>query len=67
MDITLITLLAVGLIFVLLAIGTPVFAALALSGAFGIIMSEDLSFLLSRLKSLPFSSAANYSLQKANT
>lgn len=62
MDITLITLLAVGLIFVLLAIGTPVFAALALSGAFGIIMSEDLSFLLSRLKSLPFSSAANYSL-----
>jgi len=62
MDITLITLLAVGLIFVLLAIGTPVFAALALSGAFGIVMSEDLSFLLSRLKSLPFSSAANYSL-----
>lgn len=62
MDITLITLLAVGLIFMLLAIGTPVFAALALSGAFGIVMSEDLSFLLSRLKSLPFSSAANYSL-----
>lgn len=62
MDILTTTIVAVGLIFVLMSIGTPVFAALALSGAFGIIMVEDAAFLLNRLKSLPFSSAANYSL-----
>ncbi|MDI3490612.1 MAG: C4-dicarboxylate transporter, DctM subunit [Thauera sp.] len=62
MDVTLITCIAVGLIFVLLALGTPVFAALALSGAFGIVMVENLDFLLNRLKSLPFSTTASYSL-----
>ncbi len=62
MDVTLITCIAVGLIFALLALGTPVFAALALSGAFGIVMVENLDFLLNRLKSLPFSTTASYSL-----
>lgn len=62
MDVTLITLLAVGLIFFLMALGTPVFAALALSGAFGIIMVENLGFLLARLKSFSFSHTASYAL-----
>ncbi|WP_142846115.1 TRAP transporter large permease [Telmatospirillum sp. J64-1] len=62
MDITLITIVAVGLIFVFMALGTPVFAALALSGAFGIIMVEDFSFLMNRLKTFSFSNTANYSL-----
>lgn len=62
MDVTIITSLAVGLIFLLLVLGTPVFAALALSGAFGIIMVENLGFLLSRLKTFPFSTTANYAL-----
>ena len=62
MDVTLITALAVGLIFLLMALGTPVFAALALSGAFGIIMVENLAFLLARLKSFSFAHTANYAL-----
>lgn len=62
MDVTLITLLAVGLIFFLMALGTPVFAALALSGAFGIVMVENLGFLLARLKSFSFSHTASYAL-----
>jgi hypothetical protein len=33
--------IAVAMIFLLMAFGTPVFAALALSGAAGIIMVED--------------------------
>ncbi|MTH79161.1 TRAP transporter large permease [Paracoccus aestuariivivens] len=62
MDVTIISLLAVGLIFFLMALGTPVFAALALSGAFGIVMVENLAFLLARLKSFSFSNTANYAL-----
>lgn len=62
MDVIPITVLAVGLIFLLLALGTPVFAALALSGAFGIIMVEDTGFLLARLKSFSFIHTANYAL-----
>jgi len=62
MDVTLITLLAVGLIFLLMALGTPVFAALALSGAFGIVMVENLGFLIARLKSFSFAHTANYAL-----
>lgn len=62
MDVTIISLLAVGLIFLLMALGTPVFAALALSGVFGIVMVENLAFLLARLKSFSFSNTANYAL-----
>ncbi|GGE77087.1 TRAP transporter large permease [Stappia taiwanensis] len=62
MDVIPITVLAVGLIFLLMALGTPVFAALALSGAFGIIMVEDAGFLLARLKSFSFIHTANYAL-----
>lgn len=62
MDPTLVAALAVALIFVLMAIGTPVFAALALAGAAGIVMIEDLPFLLNRLKSFSFTQAASYTL-----
>ncbi|MFX0540863.1 TRAP transporter large permease [Roseovarius sp. S4756] len=54
--------IAVTLIFFLMAAGVPVFAALALSGAAGIIMVEDFAFLLTRLKSLPYSVTAVYTL-----
>ena len=53
---------AVALIFVLLALGTPVFAALALSGAAGIVMVENLAFLLNRLKSFSYSTTATSTL-----
>lgn len=62
MDTTLVATIAVAMIFILMAIGTPVFAALALSGALGIIMIEDLPFLLNRLKSFSFTQAASYTL-----
>lgn len=60
-DIT-VTLLATGLIFVLLAVGAPVFAALALAGAFGIAMVEDLPFVLNRLKAFSYTQSAVYLL-----
>jgi tripartite ATP-independent transporter DctM subunit len=60
MDEITITLLATGLIFVLMALGTPVFAALALAGIFGIVMVEDLDFVLNRLKSFSYAHAASY-------
>ncbi|MFA5538375.1 MAG: TRAP transporter large permease, partial [Gemmobacter sp.] len=53
---------AVALIFILLALGTPVFATLALSGAVGIVMVENLPFLLNRLKSFSYSSTATSTL-----
>lgn len=53
---------AAALIFVLLALGTPVFAALALSGAAGIVMVENLAFLLNRLKSFSYSTTATSTL-----
>lgn len=53
---------AVALIFVLLALGTPVFATLALSGAAGIVMVENLTFLLNRLKSFSYSTTATSTL-----
>lgn len=53
---------AVALIFILLALGTPVFATLALSGAAGIIMVENLPFLMNRLKSFSYSSTATSTL-----
>jgi len=53
---------AVALIFLFMGAGVPVFAALALSGAAGIIMVEDVTFLLTRLKSLPYSTTAVYTL-----
>lgn len=62
MDPTLAPYIAVALIFFLMALGTPVFAALALSGAAGIIMVEDFSFLMTRLKSISYSTTAVYTL-----
>ncbi len=62
MDPTLASLIAVVLILVFMGLGVPVFAALALSGAAGIVMVEDFAFLLTRLKSLPYSTTAVYTL-----
>jgi len=62
MDPSLAPYIAVALIFLLMAVGVPVFAVLALSGAAGIIMVEDFAFLLARLKSLPYSTTAVYTL-----
>ncbi|MBB4287599.1 TRAP transporter large permease [Roseospira goensis] len=62
MDPSLAPYIAVGLIFLFMAAGVPVFAALALSGAAGIIMVEDFGFLMTRLKSLPYSTTAVYTL-----
>jgi len=53
---------AVALIFILMGGGVPVFAALALSGAAGIVLVEDFGFLMTRLKSLPYSTTAVYTL-----
>ena len=62
MDYITATIVATSLIFVLMAIGTPVFAALGLSGAAGIIMIENLDFLLNRLKSFSYHQSASYLL-----
>lgn len=62
MDPSLAPYVSVALIFFFMAAGVPVFAALALSGAVGIVMVEDVAFLLTRLKSLPYSTTAVYTL-----
>lgn len=62
MDYITATIVATSLIFVLMAIGTPVFAALGLSGVVGIIMIENLDFVLNRLKSFSYHQSASYLL-----
>ena len=62
MDPTLAPYVAVALIFILMGAGVPVFAALALSGAAGIVLVEEFGFLMTRLKSLPYSTTAVYTL-----
>jgi len=62
MDITTVTLIATGLIFVLMLLGVPVFAALGLSGIVGIVMIEDVEFVLNRLKSFSYTTGASYLL-----
>ena len=62
MDYVTATIVATSLIFVLMAIGTPVFAALGLSGVAGIIMIENLDFVLNRLKSFSYHQSASYLL-----
>lgn len=62
MDYTTATLVATFLIFVLMAIGTPVFAALGLAGVTGIVMIENLDFVLNRLKSFSYHQSASYLL-----
>lgn len=61
-EVTLATVLAVGAVFVLMAIGTPVFAALGLAGVTGIVLLEDVSFVLNRLKTFAYSQSASYLL-----
>ncbi len=56
------TIVATCLIFVLMAIGTPVFAALGLAGVTGIVMIEDLNFVLNRLKAFSYHQSASYLL-----
>jgi C4-dicarboxylate transporter DctM subunit len=62
MDPSLAPYISVALILLLMAAGVPVFAALALAGAAGIIMVEDFAFLLTRMKSMPYSTTAVYGL-----
>jgi tripartite ATP-independent transporter DctM subunit len=62
MDPSLAPYISIALIFFFMAFGVPVFAALALSGAAGIIMVEDFAFMMTRLKSLPYSVTAVYTL-----
>ena len=54
--------IAVALIILLMAFGAPVFATLALSGAVGIVLVEDFTFLMTRLKSISYSTTAVYTL-----
>ncbi|AEC19039.1 TRAP-domain-containing protein [Pusillimonas sp. T7-7] len=62
MDYTTATIVATSLIFVLMVIGTPVFAALGLAGVAGIVMIENLDFVLNRLKSFSYHQSASYLL-----
>lgn len=62
MDYITATIVATSLIFILMAIGTPVFAALGLSGIAGIVMIENLDFVLNRLKSFSYHQSASYLL-----
>lgn len=62
MDYVTATIVATSLIFVLMALGTPVFAALGLSGVVGIVMIENLDFVLNRLKSFSYHQSASYLL-----
>lgn len=62
MDPSLAPYISVALILLLMAVGVPVFAALAIAGGVGIIMVEDFAFLLTRLKSMPYSTTAAYTL-----
>ncbi len=61
-DFVVATTVATCLIFVLMAIGTPVFAALGLAGVAGIVMIEDLGFVLNRLKAFSYHQSASYLL-----
>ena len=62
MDAGFATTIAVILIVVLMALGAPVFAALAISGAVGVMLVENFSFLMTLLKSLSYSTTASYTL-----
>ncbi|MYN13313.1 TRAP transporter large permease subunit [Pusillimonas sp. TS35] len=61
-DFVVATTVATCLIFLLMAIGTPVFAALGLAGVAGIVMIEDLDFVLNRLKAFSYHQSASYLL-----
>lgn len=61
-EVTLATILAVGVVFLLMVIGTPVFAALGLAGVTGIVAMEDMAFVLNRLKTFAYSQTASYLL-----
>lgn len=62
MDYITAAILATCLIFILMAIGTPIFAALGLAGTAGILMIENLDFVLNRLKSFSYHQSASYLL-----
>lgn len=61
-EFTLATIVATALIFLLMALGTPVFAALGIAGVVGITMIEDIFFVLNRLKTFSYSLTASYLL-----
>ena len=55
-------LISVGLIFVLMGLGVPVFAALGLAGIVGIVMVQDLSYVYNVLQNFAFDETAAYLL-----
>lgn len=61
-ELVLASIIATCLIFVLMAIGTPVFAALGLAGVAGVTMIESFGFVLNRLKAFSYHQSASYLL-----
>lgn len=62
MDEIQITFLSLGLLLAFLAIGIPVFASLGLAGIVGIVLLEDFTFVLNRLKAFSYHQSASYLL-----
>lgn len=62
MDPLIATVVATALIFLLMALGVPVFASLGMAGMAGIVMVEDPAFLFNRLKSFSYTQSASYLL-----
>lgn len=61
-DPTLLGLLSVGLIFLLMGLGVPVFAALGLAGIAGIMLVQDVSYVYNVLQNIAFNKTAAYLL-----
>lgn len=62
MDEIQITFLCLGLLLAFLAFGIPVFASLGLAGIAGIVLLEDFTFVLNRLKAFSYHQSASYLL-----
>lgn len=61
-DPTLLGLLSIGLIFLLMGLGVPVFAALGLAGIAGIVFVQDVSYVYNVLQNFAFNKTAAYLL-----
>ena len=57
-------LLSVGLIFLLMGLGVPVFAALGLAGIIGIFLVQDASYIYNVLQNFAFDETAAYLLRR---
>ena len=61
-DPTLLGLVSIGLIFLLMGLGVPVFAALGLAGIAGIVLVQDVSYVYNVLQDFAFNKTAAYLL-----